>query len=86
MGPFFIGEKMPTYTFRNEETNEEFTTIMSLSEREEFLKNNPTIKQCLATPGFADPVRMGVRKIDSSFNDVLIKAKSAHKHSTINTL
>jgi hypothetical protein len=77
---------MPTYTFHNEETQEEFTTIMSLSEREEFLKNNPHIKQCLATPAFADPVRMGVRKIDRSFNDVLLKAKSAHKHSTIDTL
>lgn len=86
MGPFFIGEKMPTYTFRNEETNEEFTTIMSMSEREEFLKSNPNIKQCLATPAFADSVRMGVRKIDRSFNDVLIKAKSSHKHSTIDTL
>ena len=77
---------MPTYTFYNEETKEEFTTIMSISEREEFLKSNPQVKQCLATPAFADPVRMGVRKIDSSFNDVLLKAKSAHKHSTINTL
>lgn len=85
MGPFFIGENMPTYTFRNEETQEEFTTIMTIAEREEFLQNNPNIKQCLATPGFADPVRLGVRKIDNSFNDVLIKAKSAHKYSTINT-
>jgi hypothetical protein len=77
---------MPTYTFRNEETEEEFTTIMSLSEREEFLTNNPHIKQCLATPAFADPVRMGLRKIDRGFNDVLQKTKSAHLHSTIDTL
>ena len=86
MGPFYLEKMMPTYTFYNEETKEEFTTIMSISEREEFLKSNPQVKQCLATPAFADPVRMGVRKIDSSFNDVLLKAKSAHKHSTINTL
>lgn len=85
MGPFFIGDTMPTYTFRNEETEEEFTTIMSMSDREKFLKDNPNIKQCLATPAFADSVRMGVRKIDNGFNDVLIKAKSAHKHSTIDT-
>jgi hypothetical protein len=76
---------MPTYTFRNEETQEEFTTIMSLSEREEFLESNPNIKQCLSAPGYADSVRIGVRKIDSGFNDVLQKAKSAHLHSTINT-
>ena len=77
---------MPTYTFINKDTNEEFTTIMSISERDEFLEKNPNITQQLATPAFADPVRMGVRKIDRSFNDVLLKAKSAHKGSTINTL
>lgn len=77
---------MPTYTFINKDTNEEFTTVMSISEREEFLEKNPNITQRLATPAFADPVRMGVRKIDKGFNDVLIKAKSAHKGSTINTL
>lgn len=83
--PFYLEKMMPTYTFRNEETKEEFTTIMSLSEREEFLENNPHIKQCLATPSFGDSVRMGVRKIDNGFNDVLQKAKNAHKHSTIET-
>ncbi len=77
---------MPTYTFKNEETEEEFTTMMSMSEREEFLNNNPHIKQCLAAPSFGDPVRLGVRKIDRGFNDVLQKAKSAHIHSTVNTL
>ena len=87
MGPFsFIGVIMPTYTFTNTETEEVFTEIMSFAERDEFLTNNPHIKQNLATPGFADPVRMGVRKIDKSFNDVLIKAKSVHKYSTIDTL
>lgn len=77
---------MPTYTFYNENTNEEFTTIISMSEREEFLINNPHIKQRPAAPPIGDSVRLGVRKIDRSFNDVLIKAKSAHLHSTVNTL
>jgi hypothetical protein len=77
---------MPTYTFTNTETEEVFTEMMTISERDEFLTNNPHIKQNLATPGFADPVRLGVRKIDRSFNDVLLKAKSAHKGSNVNTL
>jgi hypothetical protein len=76
---------MPTYTFTNQETGDEFTETMTISERTEFLEKNPHIKQNLATPGFADSVRLGVRKVDSSFNDVLIKAKSAHLHSTVNT-
>ncbi len=77
---------MPMYTFTNTETEEVFTEMMTISARDEFLANNPHIKQNLATPGFADPVRLGVRKIDSSFNDVLLKAKSAHKGSNVNTL
>ena len=77
---------MPMYTFTNTETEEVFTEMMTISARDEFLTNNPHIKQNLATPGFADPVRLGVRKIDRSFNDVLIKAKSAHKGSNVNTL
>jgi hypothetical protein len=77
---------MPTYSFYDENTNEEFTTILSMSEREEFLTNNPHIKQKPASPAIGDSVLLGVRKIDRSFNDVLIKAKSAHLHSTVNTL
>lgn len=77
---------MPMYTFTNTETEEVFTEMMTISARDEFLTNNPHIKQNLATPGFADPVRLGVRKIDRSFNDVLLKAKSAHKGSNVNTL
>lgn len=77
---------MPTYTFTDINTNEVFTEIMSISERDKFLNDNPHIRQNLATPAFGDPVRMGVRKIDRSFNDVLIKAKSSHKDSTVNTL
>lgn len=86
MGPFFIGVMMPTYTFVNKESAEEFTVIMSIKERDEFLANNPTYTQALAAPSYGDSVRLGVRKIDRGFNDVLQKAKSAHLHSTINTL
>lgn len=77
---------MPTYTFRNKTTGEETTKFLTLGEREEFLKSNPDFNQVLSAPALADSVRLGVRKIDRSFNDVLIKAKSAHKDSTINTL
>jgi hypothetical protein len=36
---------MPTYTFYNKETDQEFTEMMSISERELFLKENPHITQ-----------------------------------------
>lgn len=77
---------MPTYTFRNESTEEEVTHFMTWAEREEFVKQNPDFKQILTAPAIADSVRLGVRKIDRGFNDVLQKAKNAHLHSTIETL
>lgn len=75
---------MPTYSFRNNETNEEFERVMTNSERELFLQKNPHIIQIFKVfPGVVDPVRIGVRKPDANFRDVLKKAK-VHKHNTIN--
>lgn len=76
---------MPTYTFVNKETGEEETHILTLSQREEYITQNPHMRQKLSTPAFGDSVRLGIRRIDDNFNDVLKKAKSAHKHSTIET-
>lgn len=69
---------------RNLKTNEIFDVSMKISEREEYFSQNPDIEQVLTTPGIVDPVRVGVRKHDSSFDDVLKKAKNAHRHSNIN--
>lgn len=76
---------MPTYTFRNKETSEESTQILSLAEREKFLEENPDYIQVPPVVAFGDSVRMGIRRIDDNFNDVLKKAKSAHYKSTIET-
>lgn len=75
---------MPSYTFVNEQGVEE-THILKIAELEPFKEKNPHLKQCLSTPAFGDSVRLGIRRIDSNFNDVLLKAKSAHRGSTIQT-
>jgi hypothetical protein len=78
------GDLMPTYSFRNNETLEEFDQSMSNSDRELFLVENPHIQQIFkAFPGVVDSVRIGVRRPDDNFRDVLKKAK-IHKHNTIN--
>lgn len=75
---------MPTYSFRNKETLEEFDRSMSNSDRELFLSENPNIQQIFKVfPGVVDSVRVGVRRPDDNFRDVLKKAK-VHKHNTIN--
>ncbi len=75
---------MPTYSFKNIETNEEFERILSMSERETYLEENPHVKQTIKrAPSLGDSVRLGVRKPDQGFREVLQKAK-VHKHNTIN--
>lgn len=62
---------MPLYEFRNTETEEVFDRFMSISSREEYLKENPHIIPVLAAPPMMDPVAAGVRKPDQGFKEVL---------------
>lgn len=46
---------MPTYTFKNTETEEIFDKMMKISEYDEFLKNNPNvIRHHASAPGLAE--------------------------------
>lgn len=76
---------MPIYTFINTETNESEDKFMSVAERDEYLKNNPHIKQALSTPSFGDAARMGITKTPDGFNELLKNAKNKNLHSTIQT-
>lgn len=77
---------MPTYNFRHRETGEITEVILSISGREEYLLANPHLEQVhLGAPSMGDPVRLGLKKPDSNFRDVLKNIKSKHRRSTINT-
>jgi maltose-binding protein MalE len=81
---------MPSYTFKNLHTNEEFTAIMSMNEREEFVANNPHMQQVIhSAPALGDSIRLGRQKPPDSFRDVLREIKKKHSKgitkSTINT-
>lgn len=76
---------MPTYTFKNKITSEILEKEMKISEREDFLHENPDLIQILtSTPPTLDPVRLGVTKSPDSFKDLMknIKNKSG-RASTI---
>jgi hypothetical protein len=76
---------MPTYSFKDKETLEEFEKSMTNSDRELFLEENLHIQQIFKVfPGVVDSVRVGVRRPDDNFRDVLKKAKNAHKYNTVN--
>lgn len=65
---------MPTYKFRDTNTNEEFEKFMSISARESYLKENPHIQSMISgAPMVCDPTRVGVAKRDTGFKEVLQK-------------
>ncbi len=77
---------MPTYNFRNRETGEITEKFFSLTLREEYLKDNPQLESIiLGAPSIGDPIRLGIRKPDDGFREVLAKAKEAHPKGNINT-
>lgn len=76
---------MPTYTFINKKTNEEFTEIMTIAERDNFLATNPDYEQGVASPLVGDPIRQGIIKPDKPFRELLTKISKNNKGSQINT-
>jgi predicted nucleic acid-binding Zn ribbon protein len=76
---------MPIYQYKNEETGEVTDHYMSISSMEEFEKENPNMKKVIHAPAIGDAVRMGVRKTDEGFNDLLKSIKKNKPGSTIKT-
>ena len=78
---------MPTYAFRNKNTEEVFEKFMSISAREQYLVENPDIESVIGAPAFN---YSGIdKKPDAGFRDVLKEIRSKHDkrftRSTINT-
>lgn len=81
---------MPRYSWKNLNTGEEFTTVMTMAEREEYVKANPHVQQQLiAAPALGDSIRMGMVKPPESFRDILREVKKKNSRgltrSTVNT-
>jgi hypothetical protein len=73
---------MPTYQFLNTQTDEEFEVLMKISEREEYLKNNPHIQPILSAPALVTGVSTS-NKVPDGFKEVLSKAAEAHPSSPL---
>lgn len=78
---------MANYTFLDTKTEEEFDMSMPISELDTFKENNPHLQQLIkSAPSIGDAVRLGLRKPDSGFRDVLKRIKKASgRRNTINT-
>lgn len=63
---------MPTYTFEEQATGNIVERHMRISELDDFKKNNPQFKQVHVAPfAIGDTVRMGMKKPDQSFRELL---------------
>lgn len=73
---------MPTYSFRDKETQETFDRRMSWDEKVAFLEENPHIESIITSaPKIGDSVRLGLKKPDQGFRDVLKNIKSNKTYS-----
>jgi len=77
---------LPNYTFQNNETGETYDLTLSMAEHDEYLANNPQVTQLIVSaPAIGDSVRLGLRKPDDSFRDVLRSIKKRNRGSNVNT-
>lgn len=75
---------MPTYQFLNTETGEEYEVLMKISEREEYLKNNPHIQTVISAPALVTGTTASKQnRVPDGFKDVLSKVSEAHPGSSL---
>ena len=75
---------MPIYTFENTKTGKVYDDMMSISEKESFLKKNKHIKQLLTTTINISSGVMGVNmKNDGGWKDNLSRIAEAHPNSEL---
>jgi hypothetical protein len=76
---------MPTYIFRNKETDERFEKTMKISEFDLFREENPHLETVIQAVAFGDPTKLTTtRKFDSGFKEVLQKIHERAPGSELN--
>ena len=75
---------MPIYTFENTKTGKVYDDMMSIAEKETFLKKNKHIKQRLTSLNISSGVRgMGGMNNDGGWKDNLSRIADAHPNSAL---
>jgi hypothetical protein len=79
---------MPTYSFRDKNTDEVFDKFMKMSEKDQYLSDNPQFESVLTAAGVGRELTSKM-KPDQGFRDVLREIKKKTNKvwtpSTINT-
>ena len=75
---------MPLYTFEKTKTGKVYDDMMTIAEKETFLKKNKHIKQRLTSLNISSGVRgMGGMKNDGGWKDNLSRIAEAHPNSEL---
>ena len=75
---------MPTYDFLDTETGDKFEVFMKISEREDYLKNNPHITPVLSAPMIVSGVSSSKQnRVPDGFKEVLSKVGHHHPNSKV---
>ena len=74
---------MPTYDFENTETGEVFEEMMTMSAREQYLKDNPHIRQLVSGINIVSGVAGKSYRQDSGWKDNLSRIADAHPTSPL---
>ena len=74
---------MPIYEFQDKVTGEVTTKLLKISEREQFLTQNPNLEQIhTKAAGLVSGVDFN-KKVDNGFKEVLSKIAEAHPNSAL---
>lgn len=74
---------MPTYLFRDKETDEIFESFMSYTERAELLEAHPELEPVVTAPALISGISGITHKNDSGFNDLMGRIAAANPYSPL---
>lgn len=77
---------MPFYKFHNKKTEEVYEKFLKISELDSYRDANPDVETIMQAPMLCDPVRVGARKLDTGFKEVLQKIHETTPGSQLNQL
>ena len=78
---------MPVYDFINTKTGKKFTDMMSIADKEEYLKKNKHIKQGVGKINIVSGVMgVGNMKTDGGWKDMLSRIGDAHPGSKVHDI
>ena len=72
---------MPTYTIRNTENDEQYDTICSWNELQDFLREHPVFMKVITAPMIVGGIEGKTHKVDEGFKENMSRIAEAHPNS-----